>query len=83
MRLGIGIMVLGFVYLCLTIGWGFYTGEMVPGYASLIGVSLLLGGCQLGFLGLIGQYVARVFEEVKRRPPYLVKQSPDRGGCHS
>ena len=39
---------------------------------------MILGGCQLAFLGLIGQYLARVFEEVKRRPMYLVKQEPSR-----
>ena len=52
------------------------TGGLVPGYASLIGVILILGGCQLSVLGLIGHYLARVFEEVKGRPIYLLKQVP-------
>ena len=52
-------------------------GGLVPGYASLIGVALILGGVQLSFIGLIGQYLARVFEEVKGRPAYLIKQHPD------
>ena len=77
LRLGIAIMLAGFVYLIVTIGWGLLTGGLVPGYASLIGVMLILGGCQLAFIGLIGQYLARVFEEVKGRPAYLVKQHPD------
>ena len=55
---------------------GYLLHALVPGYASLIGVSLILGGCHLAFMGLIGQYLARVFEEVKGRPVYLVKQRP-------
>ena len=55
---------------------GYLLDALVPGYASLIGVVLILGGCQLSFIGLIGQYLARVFEEVKGRPLYLVKQEP-------
>jgi hypothetical protein len=38
---------------------------------------LLLGGCQLLFIGLIGQYLARVFDEAKGRPIYILKQAPD------
>jgi hypothetical protein len=49
---------------------------LVPGYASLIGVIMILGGSQLIFIGLIGQYLARVFEQVKGRPIYLLKQEP-------
>ncbi|MGH8033737.1 MAG: glycosyltransferase, partial [Lysobacterales bacterium] len=59
-----------------TVGRGLLHGGLVPGYASLIGVTVTLGGCQLAFIGLIGEYLARVFEEVKGRPIYLVKQLP-------
>jgi hypothetical protein len=68
---------LGFVYLFWTVLSGLLRGDLVPGYASLIGVTVTLGGCQLAFIGVIGQYLARVFEEVKGRPMYLVKQMPD------
>ena len=74
LRSGLVMTLLGFAYLIVTLGNGFLFGGIVPGYASLIGVVTILGGCQLAFLGLIGQYLARVFEEVKRRPMYLVKQ---------
>ena len=46
----------------------------VPGYPSLLAVILLLGGAQLITLGIIGEYLARVFNEVKHRPLYLVEQ---------
>lgn len=75
-RLGIIMAALGFFYLIVTVGYGLIVNGLVPGYASLIGVTITLGGCQLAFIGLIGEYLARVFEEVKRRPIYLVKQLP-------
>jgi glycosyltransferase involved in cell wall biosynthesis len=76
LRAGATIAFLGFVYLGWTLIYGYVIRGLVPGYASLIGVTLILGGCQIFFIGLIGQYLARVFEEVKGRPLYLVKQRP-------
>lgn len=77
-RMGILMAVLGFCYLVVTIVYGLLKDGLVPGYASLIGVTITLGGCQLAFIGLIGEYLARVFEEVKGRPKYLVKQIPEK-----
>lgn len=50
-------------------------GVDVPGYASLLVVTLLLGGIQLLALGIIGEYLGHVFNEVKHRPGYLVQES--------
>jgi glycosyltransferase involved in cell wall biosynthesis len=47
-------------------------GVDVPGYASLMTVVLFMGGIQLMSLGIIGEYLGRLFLEVKRRPIYLV-----------
>lgn len=49
-----------------------YGGD-VPGYPSLISIILFIGGIQLFFLGIIGEYLGRVFNESKFRPLYLVK----------
>ena len=48
-------------------------GIELPGYASLMTAVLLLGGLQLIALGVLGEYLGRIFEEVKRRPLYLVR----------
>ncbi|WP_455049131.1 glycosyltransferase family 2 protein [Mitsuokella sp.] len=48
-------------------------GGDVPGYPSLISIILFIGGVQLLFLGIIGEYLGRVFNESKFRPLYLVK----------
>ncbi|MBI3707928.1 MAG: glycosyltransferase family 2 protein [Proteobacteria bacterium] len=50
-------------------------GVDVPGYASIIVAVLFLGGVQLFTLGIIGSYLGRVFEEVKRRPLYVVDEA--------
>ena len=64
----------------VSIIYGFYTviktiifGNPVPGYPSLLVLILLLGGLQLIFLGIIGEYLGRMFNEVKQRPLYLIK----------
>lgn len=50
------------------------SGSDVPGYASLIVSVIFFGGVQLLSLGIIGEYIGRIFAEVKRRPLYLVAE---------
>lgn len=56
--------------LCKTI----ILGVDVPGYASIIIFSALLGGIQLLAIGIIGEYIGRIFQEVKGRPAYIIKK---------
>jgi hypothetical protein len=50
-------------------------GVEVPGYASLLSVILLFNGLIMVSLGVLGEYVARMFVEVKRRPLYIVRDA--------
>ncbi|MBP2634688.1 MAG: glycosyl transferase family 2 [Firmicutes bacterium] len=50
-----------------------FTTEAVPGWATIAASVLLLGGLQLMGLGIIGEYIGRIFEEVKKRPLYWVQ----------
>lgn len=60
-----------------------FTNEAVPGWATITASILLLGGLQLAGIGIIGEYVGRIFEEVKQRPLYWLRaelgQQQDKG----
>jgi glycosyltransferase involved in cell wall biosynthesis len=76
--LGLVVVVFCVGYLAYTVYLALFTHQTVQGWASLIVIVLLLGGMQLISLGIIGQYVGRIFEEVKRRPLYLVSETVER-----
>lgn len=73
-RMGATIIFLGAVYFCYIIGRHLLLGDLVEGWASVLSTLLILGGAQLMFLGLVGEYLSRVFEESKNRPLYFLKQ---------
>lgn len=49
-------------------------GESVRGFTTLIVVVLFLGGIQLLCIGILGEYIGRIFNETKQRPPYLIRE---------
>lgn len=57
----------------------FFADRSPPGYTSLIVALVFLSGVQLFFLGIIGEYVGRAYEEAKGRPHYVVKRIVGRG----
>ena len=66
------IALLAFIYLLFIVTRTLIFGVDVSGYASLMSVILFLGGIQLVSIGILGEYLGRVSEEVKRRPVYVI-----------
>ncbi|MBY0757257.1 glycosyltransferase family 2 protein [Clostridium sardiniense] len=71
---GVVIAFLAFIYMIYIIIRTLILGTDVPGYSSLICVMLMMGGIQLIFLGIIGEYLGRIFTEVKSRPLYFIDE---------
>ncbi len=71
---GLLVSLLAFIYLVFMFMKTLIWGEEVSGFPTLICVILFLGGMQLLALGIIGEYVGRIFNETKGRPPYVVEQ---------
>lgn len=72
--LGIIISLIAFIYMCYilikTLAWG----DPVQGFPTLMVVILFLGGIQLFSLGIIGEYLGRIFHETKNRPVYIARE---------
>ena len=77
MMTGVGLLVSllgGLLTLRIVVGKILGHAETVPGWTSLVTLMLILGGIQLISLGLVGQYVSRVYEESKKRPLYYISE---------
>lgn len=75
-------MYCGALVSLLSVGYGIFliirtliTGVVLPGYISIMTAVLFMGGLQLLSIGVLGQYIGRIFMEVKRRPRYLIRSS--------
>ncbi len=72
--LGILTTLLGLLYVAYALV-AFITGHTSPGWTSLIAVVVLLGGVQLLCMGIIGEYIARIYNESKNRPLFFIKDN--------
>ena len=71
----VGFVIALFAFLCIPIAIGFrIAGEFVPGITTTVIAVLGLGGIQLIAIGVIGEYVGRIYDEVKQRPLYVVRE---------
>lgn len=71
---GAGISALAFIYLLYLVFRTMFFGIDEAGYPSMMAVILFLGGVQLLSLGIIGEYIGRIFNETKQRPLYLIEE---------
>lgn len=73
--LGFVIAISSFIYAFFILIRTIVLGVDTPGYASLVVILLFLSGVQMISLGILGEYLGRVYEEVKKRPLYLVRET--------
>jgi len=72
--LGVAVSLLGWAYLMYAICLHVFTNTTIPGWTSVTAAVLVLGGVQLICLGIFGQYLGRMYEDVKGRPLFLVDE---------
>ncbi|WP_145578770.1 glycosyltransferase family 2 protein [Yersinia alsatica] len=72
--IGLSISILSFLYGAWMIVETIFWGNVVRGYPSLLVSILFLGGVQLIGIGVLGEYVGRIYTEVKKRPKYILKK---------
>jgi glycosyltransferase involved in cell wall biosynthesis len=78
--IGVLISCLSFLYAALIVLRTLVFGIDLPGYASLIVAVLFLGGIQLIGIGVLGEYIGRIYIDVKRRPHYFIRAVHGSGG---
>jgi glycosyltransferase involved in cell wall biosynthesis len=75
--LGLGVAALAFVYGAWIVAKTLLWGDPVQGWPTMMTVILFLGGVQLIALGILGEYLGRLYLETKQRPLYLVSERRD------
>jgi dolichol-phosphate mannosyltransferase len=72
---GLFFSFVSFCFVGAIIGIKLFTAKAIPGWASILSAIMLIGGIQLICMGFQGEYLLRVFNEVKNRPNYIVRES--------
>jgi len=74
MYLGIFASFFAFIYTIIIVGKTLIFGADVPGYPSMMVTILFFGGVQLMSIGILGEYIGRIYNEVKQRPLYIIQE---------
>ena len=72
---GVTISIISFLYLLVVLYQGIFTKSTITGWASTLAVSLFFNGIILIIMGIIGEYIGRIYDEVKGRPLYIVRDA--------
>ncbi len=75
--LGLGMTAISFLFVIFVVVRKILYGDPVAGWASTMSVLLFIGGAILLCLGIIGQYIAKIYMEVKNRPHYIIAETND------
>lgn len=70
--IGIIVSLTAFAYMCYIMAKTIIVGESVSGFPTLMTTILFIGGVQLISIGILGEYIGRIFHETKNRPPYII-----------
>lgn len=76
--MGMIISVISMISAIVIVGQTIILGKDVPGYASTITTILFIGGIQLLSIGILSEYVSKIYLEIKDRPKYIIKEIKDK-----
>jgi len=82
-HIGLATALLSVGMTCLVLYWRFFTNSPLVGYATIIAAFLFFGGIQLLTIGILGEYIARIYDEVKNRPNYVVNEVKTRNTSYA
>lgn len=72
---GFIIAALALLYMLFIVAKTIFVGEPIHGFPTLVCLILFLNGCQMVAIGIIGEYIGRIFTQTKERPPYIIAES--------
>jgi glycosyltransferase involved in cell wall biosynthesis len=72
---GFIIFIMSLIMIVYILSVWLFGNSAIPGWASTILPIYFLGGVQILFIGILGEYLGRIYQEIKRRPRYLIEES--------
>lgn len=75
MKMGFVLIVGGMAYILWNLIIIIMHGIITPGYFTIVAAVIMIGGVQLFSIGVLGEYIGRIYFEVKKRPHYIIEDS--------